>query len=136
MEGTKMREVEFRGKPIEDYGGDAKWFYGSAVVNYEDKLAYIEAPGYGCVPVECETVGQYIGQKDKYGKKIYEGDLFYWRNTLRQVVYRGDKAAFMAKRVQGKSNNDFYFYMWNLQDLLDRVEVIGNTYENPEFLRN
>ncbi|ARP61788.1 TPA: hypothetical protein QCV65_003925 [Bacillus thuringiensis] len=135
MEGTKMREVEFRGKPIKDYG-DAKWFYGSVVINYEDELAYIEAPGYGCVPIEWETVGQYIGLKDKYGKKIYEGDLFYWRDTLRQVVYREDKAAFMAKRVQGKSNNDFYFYMWNLQDLLERVEVIGNTYENPEFLRN
>lgn len=38
------REIKFRGKPIEDYG-DTKWFFGSAVLNYEDKLAYIEAYG-------------------------------------------------------------------------------------------
>lgn len=75
---------------------------------------------------------QFTGLKDKNGKKIFEGDLFYWHDTLRKVVYREDKAAFMAKREQGKTNNGIYFYMWNLQDLLDQVEVIGNIYENEE----
>lgn len=64
-----MREVEFRGKPIKDYG-DAKWFYGSAVVNYEDELVYIEAPGYGCVPIEWGTVGQYIGLRISMVRKF------------------------------------------------------------------
>ncbi|HFR4157292.1 hypothetical protein [Bacillus cereus] len=46
-----MREIKFRGMPIEDYG-DTKWFYGNAIVNYDDKLAYIEASGQGFVPVK------------------------------------------------------------------------------------
>ncbi|MGG0754947.1 hypothetical protein [Brevibacillus laterosporus] len=53
-----MREIKFRGKPIEDYG-KITWFYGNAVLNYEDKLAYIEASGQSFVPVEWESVGQY-----------------------------------------------------------------------------
>ncbi|WP_254456763.1 hypothetical protein [Brevibacillus sp. HD1.4A] len=45
-----MREIKFRGKPIEDYG-DVKWFYGSATLDYEEKIAYIVSPSQGHVPV-------------------------------------------------------------------------------------
>ncbi|UUE91807.1 YopX family protein [Bacillus cereus] len=126
-----MNTVEFRAWDIKRkemvYIDDLYFFEEEGIHEIVDGIA----KGHHA---ECKIM-QYTGFKDKNGKKIFEGDLFYWRDTLRKVVYREDKAAFMAKRMQGKTNNDFYFYMWNLQDLLDRVEVIGNIYENENVTK-
>ncbi|MGR6004887.1 YopX family protein [Bacillus cereus] len=123
-----MNKVEFRAWDIKRkemvYIDDLYFFEEEGIHEIVDGIAKGHHAEY--------KIMQYTGFKDKNGKKIFEGDLFYWSDTLRKVVYREDKAAFMAKRMQGKTNNDFYFYMWNLQDLLDRVEVIGNIYENEE----
>ncbi|MCY9530561.1 hypothetical protein M5X04_14660 [Paenibacillus alvei] len=66
--------IKFRGQPIEDYG-DIKWFYGSAILDYEEKLAYIDAPGQGLVPVTWDTVGQIFDFGDREGGELYPGDI-------------------------------------------------------------
>lgn len=68
------RLIKFRGQPIEDYG-PVKWFYGSAIMNYADKLAYIEADGQGTVPVIWDTVGQIFDFGDREGNELYPGDV-------------------------------------------------------------
>lgn len=117
-----MREIKFRGKPIEDYG-DVNWFYGSAVLNYEDKLAYIVSPGQGHVPVHWESVVQYTGLRDKNGKEIYEGDIIRYHveptTKIKVVIFR-----------EGMFATDIS----SLKAVRLISEVIGNIYENPELL--
>ncbi|PGC72659.1 YopX family protein [Bacillus wiedmannii] len=124
-----MREIKFRGMPIEDYG-DTKWFYGNAIVNYDDKLAYIEASGQGFVPVKWETVSQYTGLSDKNGEEIYEGDILEFSGNvvaLGIVKYNENFATFQACN----GNSGWLFG----NESGTNIEILGNIYENPELLK-
>lgn len=139
-----MREIKFRGKPIEDYG-DTKWFYGNGIVNYEDKLAYIEAPGQGFVPVEWGTVSQYTGLKDKDSKEIYEGDIVKYLdgnewstesgydceefNNHGAIFFDEECGRYDVTNKQGIGYDDLF-------DCGVDFEIIGNIYENPELVKN
>nr|WP_278429980.1 YopX family protein [Brevibacillus laterosporus] len=134
-----MREIKFRGKPIEDYG-KITWFYGNAVLDYENKLAYIEASGQGFVPVEWESVGQYTEvHDDEEDNEVYNGDIVeitHEERLLRCFVkYEGSGFMLVSDELE-----DRYIWMSDLIEcdrsyfwLPDSI-VIGNIYENPELL--
>ncbi|MED1779498.1 YopX family protein [Bacillus subtilis] len=118
-----MREIKFRGKPIEDYG-DVKWFYGNAVLNYDDKLAYIEADRQGYVPVEWESIGQYTG-----AKKFYEGDVVDCNGLAGLVVWNEKTHTWGVRLKIGDHIRTDRLCDWD-----EEATVIGTKYENPELL--
>lgn len=79
----------------------------------------------GSVICLLNTMGQFTGIFDKNGKKAFENDLFYWHEALRRIVYRKDKGAYMAKRLGDWQKSYFY-----LNDLADRFEIIGDSFNN------
>lgn len=119
-----MREIIFRGKTK-----DGKWVYGDLVTMQNICIANT---WHEVIRVKDETVGQYTGQEDKNGKKIFDGDLCYYFDSNcdeddggLKVVYeyggywlKGD--GFAISFCQINTNTD--------------VEVIGNIHDNPELL--
>lgn len=86
-------------------------------------------------PMQC------TGLKDKNGKLIYEGDIVKrtkFKNgniSIGKVIYCEDEARYKILI----SDNDKYSYkdytkIVNLYDVAYHLEIIGNTYENPELL--
>lgn len=71
-------------------------------------------------------VMQYIGLKDRNGKEIYEDDIIqFWDDNIYLVQYDEDNTQFNCGDVY---NNPL------TKQCEEGLEVIGNAYENPEFI--
>lgn len=88
---------------------------------------------------------QYIGRKDNKGKEIYEDDIVKTRwqwcgitnyefETTGKVFYSKEHAAFRIYIIV-KDNFSRPFHDYPNEKLLS-MEVIGNTYENPELFKD
>lgn len=134
-----MRKVKFRGKS-ETYKA---WIYG--VPYYSEGLCWIlvddntcsEEFGTGSYCVDPETVGQYIGRKDKNDVEIYEGDVlggFFYQDDVPGdflggvIVWIQDEVRFGISF--GGEIHEVYFEELVRSDL----EVIGNIFDNPELI--
>lgn len=92
----------------------------------------------------CELM-QYTGLKDKKGKEIYEGDIvadILDGEILMVGDIQFDCGTFGVEWVDFKKNKSMvgaWGQKHNLRrlddDIVDRIEVIGNIYENEELLR-
>lgn len=132
-----MRDYYFRGKR-KDTG---EWSYGS--LQCFKGCSIFDTIWNNFMPVQAKTVGQYIGIDDKNSKRIYEGDLVYFKafrgepHWIGEVVYDESCATYIFKGVMPyryDSNNESPFEVQISSRDKDTFEVIGNKWDNPELL--
>ena len=156
-----MREILFRGKR-NGYADqrDRDWLEGSLLVgdNGEYEICY-GTPRvriiYSVIP---QTVGQFTGLTDKNGKKIFEGDIFKFKDEAWSSYYTSCGTEYDSWEVENygvvgfcddSGRFDFVRYKFNensveadlhennsiaFADFVGELEIIGNIYDNPELL--
>lgn len=126
-----MRDYLFRAKKLDDSqwiegylirGTDYLTEVGMTAIVTLDSMFFPANEITGYEMVDYRTVGQSTGKHDKYGKKIFEGDI------VRALMDYGP--AGMLESVVCIHWDDDCGWQWNYFDM-DTVEVIGNIHDNP-----
>lgn len=110
---------------------ESNWVYGGVVSGnkgFDFDIIYRCEPEFEKYVVYADTVGEYIGQEDRFEKKIYEKDIV---SIDRQegyflVEWDADSARFVMTNETLIFDFDNY---WGYQ-----VEVCGNIFDSPELL--
>ena len=120
-----MREILFKGKtPFTGTIGSDKWIESKSI-RMQCNYVYLFFENKW-INVNTDTLGQYTGLIDEYGKKIFEGDIIKWVDSDWYV--RIDEVKF----IKG------HFFICNYNYTLDRysnITIIGNIHDNPELLK-
>lgn len=139
-----MREILFKGKRIDN----GEWVEGylskSRLIGYADnKLQFCIDCEDGGIMISSiivpDTFGQYIGQMDKNGTKIFEGDIikhyydkrFPEKYNLHTIEWDNDRCKFIGKFYSDGIME--FIKIW--ADYQNNYEVIGNIHDNPELLK-
>ena len=138
-----MREILFRAKAINrDPDGEYRtnykngdWVYGLITRSYIEKIDLAvemrNEDGVDGIEVDYNTVGQFTGLTDKNGKRIFEGDIIRYGDTIHRVVYeQRNGTAYFGLVYSPIETLPFGHY----QDLR-QLEAIGNIYDNPELMK-
>jgi uncharacterized phage protein (TIGR01671 family) len=133
------REIEFRG-----IGQDGELHYGDLSI-LRNKMDGIEAGFYisnsagmpYAYKIDEKTIGQFIGLKDKNGKRIFEGDIirFFEPDSIWifQVVYVEGKACYSLSSASRFMDIMAAQFDQQLTELYQKhFEVIGCIHTNPE----
>lgn len=164
-----MREILFRGQTRRKgekvtIGGvpvPSNWVYGGVAQTMPDKdfsIIYQVEPEIHKYPVYADTIGQYIGLKDRNGNKIFEGDIFKFEDEIWELYDTSCGTEYNSWEVENyavvgyneeTARFDFVKYKFNnnsveadlhenhdleFADFVSELEIIGNIYDNPELL--
>ena len=138
-----MRQIKFRAQDI----ASNKWLYGD-LRHHKDDVCIFEQGGTKGEQVKRDTIGQFVGRKDKKGKEIYEGDIMYvefsdgshdhvlvgWNE--KQLCWGCMHSNEYQSIAEGFDFAEFkdYILLAFLKGALI-CEVVGNIYDNPELLK-
>lgn len=141
-----MRDILFKGKGKEGEGWKEGyyWFcrdtllcFATAEEQEKNEHHYILFDGF-CdwnmtmphyrLEIIPETLCRYIGLTDKNGCRIWEGDIISIGDRAIPYVVEWYDTGFMGKASAGDRIGLLH---WS-----DRIEVIGNIFDNPELIRN
>lgn len=137
-----MREILFRGKR-----SNGEWVYGwyyqlrhdkDAIAHYivENPLPVLQGvKEFEVIPT---TIGQFTGLCDKKGKKIFENDIVTDGTCIAQIVWN-DTHSWGCKIIKGCTLSiglTFPLWQWDQceKNAFREFEIIGNIYDNPEFV--
>lgn len=127
----EIKEIKFRGKRL----NDGRWVYGNLIHKHKESRrptgivnvieyvsTYIVENNFdaGEVDVDPDTVGQFTGAYDKYGKEIWEGDILSCTKYNHKYYVTWDE-------------DNYCWYFTDPNNLCD-YEVIGNIYDNPDLI--
>lgn len=130
-----MRTIKFRGKT----NSNGHWAYG-CLIEYGDNAITISnrKSNPWVVP---DTVGQFIGLKDMFGKEIYEGDIIVVKGEYERVVLWDEMGWAL---MPCEHFHDKTFWVMNIQHpgmdwwklFANEIKVVGNIHDNAELLKN
>lgn len=117
-----MREIKFRA-----WDKLNKDMFNVESINFQERRVYKDTVSYREFN-DVEFI-QYTGLKDKNGKEIYEGDIVILHNGKYKVIFNTEEARFVLRDDEFEINIPF------TNNNNERMEVLGNVYENPELIK-
>ena len=118
-----MRTIEFRGYSL----SDKKWKYGYYYVNTLG-MHNIVCPDGHTWEVDPNSVWQYTWILDKNSKKIYDWDIVIDPDKT-HYGYNKPQLVIIWKYRTDTSLQNIWYWAW------EWFQVIGNNYQNPNFLQ-
>lgn len=128
-----MRDIEFRGLRFDGQ----EWIYGYYFLTEAGEAVVFKSEH--AVVVKISTIGQFTGLTDKFGVRIFEGDIVTDKHGNKHTVLfkNGTFAAQYNNAIlylgQMYDHARYIPYGINIDDKID-VTVIGNIHQNPELL--
>lgn len=117
-----------------------KWMCDVTNISFDSKFVDICQQGdterYTEMSVEFDeiTLMQSTGLFDRNGKEIFEGDILDYRGRKALVRWHGSYASFIYRFVDEPHKRKAEWKPLYLAYM--KCEIIGNIYENPEFLED
>ena len=96
-------------------------------------MSHVSASSTYGWPIDIDTIGQFTGLRDVNGKDVYEGDIVRYRATdarhTKNPRFVNLPIHYSESSAKFEAGNIFW------EDLSsERIEVIGNIYDNPELI--